>query len=139
MRKSLMLLGGVVIVLFVTVIYAWSWIKMEFAGSAYYTESDKREYNFYTPDVLKKIPRITPRYSFDFANITGPAAHVHSVKFYGSLDTGKIEGYLSGVGYRRYKCDFDTTCWRKNDPKESIYIDALTGEETVIVQVVYHF
>ncbi|SUB70693.1 Uncharacterised protein [Pluralibacter gergoviae] len=54
MRKSLMLLGGVVIVLFVTVIYAWSWIKMEFAGSAHYTESDKREYNFYTPDVLKK-------------------------------------------------------------------------------------
>jgi hypothetical protein len=30
-------------------------------------------------------------------------------------------------------------CWRGNDPQETVYLDMLNGENTVIVQVVYNF
>lgn len=139
MRKSLKVFGGAIIVIAIALTYAWPWVRMEFAGSAHYTEQDKREYYFYTPDILKKMPRISVRYAFDFANITGPAAHVYAVKFYDTKDTRKIEDYLTSTGYQRTECDFESPCWRKTDPQESVYVDALKGENTVIVQVVYTF
>ena len=74
MRKSFKVLGSVSIVAAAALTYAWPYIVMEFAGSAHYTEQDKREYEFYTPVLLKKMPRISSRYDFDFANITGPAS-----------------------------------------------------------------
>jgi hypothetical protein len=139
MRKSHRVFGTAIIVVVGGLICAWPWVKMEFASSAHYTEQDKREYEFYTPDILRNMPRISTRYSFDFANITGPATHVYAVKFYGTQDTRKIDNYLMSKGYKRGKCDFDSVCWRSADPAESVYVGTLKGEKTVIVQVVYHF
>lgn len=139
MHKSLKVFGCLIIVVAAALTYAWPWVKMEFAGSAHYTEQDKREYDFYTPDVLRKMPRISTRYSFDFANITGPATHVYAVRFYDTRDTGKVEKYLTSIGYKQVKCDFESVCWRSTDPQESVYVGTLNGEKTVIVQVVYNF
>lgn len=139
MRKSLKILSGIIIVVAIALFCTWPYVKMEFAGSAHYTEQDKREYEFYTPDILKKMPRISAHYSFDFANITGPAAHVYAVKFYDAKETSKIEDYLTSIGYKQDKCDFESVCWRSSDPQESVYVDTLNGEKTVIVQVVYNF
>lgn len=140
MRKSFKVLSGVVIVIAAALTYAWPYIKMEFTGFDNYTEQDKREYNFYTPDILRKMPRISERYDFDFANVTGPAKHVNAVKFYGTDDTSKINAYLTSIGYTKQdECDLNSSCWRGTDPQETIYVGILTGEKTVIVQVVYNF
>lgn len=136
MRKSLKVISAAMIV---TTIGIWPWMKMDFAGSAHYTEQDKRQYDFYTPDILKKMPRISPHYTFDFANITGPATHVYAVKFYQTEDTAEIENYLASVGYRQAQCDVDSVCWRSSDPEEAVYVGMMKGEKTVIVQVVYTF
>lgn len=138
MHKSLQVFSGAIIVIAVTLTYSWPWVKMEFIGSAHYTEQDKREYDFYTPDILRKMPRISTRYSFDFTNITGPATHVYAVKFYNTKDISKIENYLTSIGYKRDKCDFESVCWRRIDHQESIYVSVLNGESAIIVQVVYN-
>lgn len=140
MRKLLKVLSGVVIIIAAALTYAWPYIKMEFTGFANYTEQDKREYDFYTPDILRKMPRISERYDFDFANVTGPAKHVNAVKFYGTDDTSKINAYLISIGYKKQdECDLNASCWQGTDPQETIYVGVLTGEKTVIVQVVYNF
>ena len=139
MRKSLKVSGSAIFITAVALTQAWPWVKMEFAGSAHYTEQDKREYDFYTPEILRKMPRISARYSFDFANITGPATQVYAVKFYDTNDTSKIENYLTSIGYQRTECDFESTCWRRTDPQGSVYVGTLKGEKTVIVQVVCNF
>lgn len=82
--------------------------KWNLPGSAHYTEQDKREYDFYTPELLKKMPRISPKYEFDFANITGPATHIYTIKFYGTEDTSKINAYLESQGYKpQGNCNID--------------------------------
>lgn len=118
--------------------YFWPYVQMEFAESAHYTEQDKREYDFYTPEILKKMPRVSSDYSFDFANITGPATHVNAIKFSGVNDVSQIEKYLISSGYVKEVCDFEQPCWRNFDPQESIYIDS-TENNKVVVQVVYDF
>ena len=139
MRRPLKITCITALIIAAVLAFAWPYIQMEFSGSAHYTEQDKREYNFYTPDILKKIPRITSRYDFDFSNNAGPGTQVNVVKFYGTNDTGKVEQYLSSAGYKKDNCDLGSTCWRKTDPRESIYIDTLKGEKTVVVQVMYDF
>ncbi|BFO10846.1 hypothetical protein GGER_33560 [Serratia rubidaea] len=60
MKKSSKIVGIVAVLIVAGLLYSWPLIQMEFAGSAHYTEQDKREYAFYTPDILKKMPRISP-------------------------------------------------------------------------------
>lgn len=133
MSLAVVLVGGILI-------YATPYIKMEFVGSATYTEQDAREYHFYTPEILKNMPRISDHYQFDFANITGPAKHVHAVKFYGASDVSKIDSYLRSIGYKKQEeCDIDASCWRGSDPQETIYVGMLNGEKMVLVQVVTDF
>jgi len=140
MRKSLKMLSVIVVVIASALTYAWPYIEMEFAGSAHYTEQDKREYNFYTPDILKEIPRISSHYDFDFANITGPATHVYAVRFYNTEDTSKINAYLSSLGYKRQSsCNIDNVCWRGKDALETVMVRTLKSEKGVVVQVVYDF
>ncbi|MEN3753799.1 hypothetical protein ABC733_17605 [Mangrovibacter sp. SLW1] len=83
------------------VAYTIPYIKMEFVGSAHYTEQDQREYKFYTPDILKRMPRISDHYDFDFSNITGPANQVNAIKFYGTDDTSIINSYLASLDYKK--------------------------------------
>ncbi len=67
---------------------------MEFASSAHYTEQEKREYEFYTPELLKNMPRFT-------------------LTFYKVTETKAIRGYLTSSGYELQKsCDVEADCWR---------------------------
>lgn len=140
MHKKLKIMGLAVVLVGGVLIYATPYIKMEFAGSATYTEKNAREYLFYTPEILKKMPRISGDYEFDFDNITGPAKHVHAVKFYGTSDVRKIDSYLESIGYKKQKeCDIDASCWRGSDKQETVYVGVLNSEKMVLVQVVTDF
>lgn len=126
MRKSFKVLGSVSIVAAAALTYAWPYIVMEFAGSAHYTEQDKREYEFYTPDLLKKMPRISSRYDFDFANITGPASHMYAVRYYDTDDSRQIESYLNTMGYQKQEsCHIEAVCWRSADPQDIVTVSTL--------------
>lgn len=138
MRNSVKVLIVTVIVIAVSLIWIWPYVQMVFAGSAHYTEQDKREYAFYTPDILKNIPRISPRYAFDFANITGPATHIYAIKFYDTENTSRIDEYLTSLGYKPLgKCNIDNMCWRGADATETVMVRLLKSEKGVAVQVVY--
>ncbi|MBS1204098.1 MAG: hypothetical protein H6R25_997 [Proteobacteria bacterium] len=60
MSRSLKLLTMVIVLIAAALIWSWPYITMEFAGSAHYTEQDSREYEFYTPDILKKCHVFLP-------------------------------------------------------------------------------
>lgn len=101
--------------------FAWPYIKMEFAGSAYYTQQDSREYAFYTPELLKNMPRIAEHYSFEYGNISGPQAFVYGVKFEGTTETGRIRDYLLAAGYQpQTRCDVEAECWLSSRAKGDI-------------------
>jgi len=137
MRNSLKALA--VVVTAAALVYAWPYIKMNVAESAHYTEQDVREYQFYTHDILKKMPRISSRYDFDYVNIAGPATHIYALKFYETENTGVINAWLASMGYtRQSKCEPESECWRAADPKETIYMAKLKSEKGVVVQVVYY-
>ncbi|WP_039054648.1 hypothetical protein [Enterobacter sp. Bisph1] len=140
MRKPAKVLSVVVVFITGLVAFSWPWIKMILAGSAHYSEQDRREYNFYTPEVLKKMPRISPRYNFVFANITGPAKHVYAIEFYGTEDIDKIERYLAALGYMRQgNFDIDKLCWQSKDASETISITTMKSEKGVVVQYIIDF
>jgi len=140
MRKSYKVLGSVIMIAVVAMIYVWPYMAMEFAGSAHYTEQDKREYEFYTPDLLKKMPRISPRYDFDFANITGPASHVYAVRYFGADDSRQIENYLNTMGYQKQEsCDIEAVCWRSADPQEIVTVSTLDSPKALLVSVIYNY
>ncbi|MBA0158898.1 hypothetical protein [Pectobacterium versatile] len=128
-------------VLGITVIAAavgslWPYIKMNFAGSAHYTEQDKREYAFYTPDILKAMPRITDRYDFNFSNVTGPEAKVWTVNFYGTDDTRKVHTYLASMGYEKQaRCDVEAECWRAAGTKDVVTVATFDVDKSVMVEV----
>lgn len=116
--------------------YSWPTIKMELAGSAHYTEQNKREYNFYTPDILKKMPRISDRYEFDFYNVTGPGSLVYSVTFYNTNDISKVNAYLVSLGYiKQDSCSVEGECWNGNDSTETVTVSAVSKINAVMVQV----
>lgn len=140
MRKSVkaIIVAGVVIV--AAFVWAWPYIAMNFAGSAHYTEQDKREYEFYTPDLLKAMPRISPRYDFDFANITGPSSHVYAIRYYDADDSSKVDAYLETAGYKKQKeCFIEATCWTGDDPQETVTVSMLESSKSILVSVVYNF
>ncbi|NCH87065.1 hypothetical protein EHJ13_06330 [Cronobacter dublinensis] len=140
MHKKTKILISLVVLLCGFIIYAIPYIKMEFAESAHYTEKDTREYSFYTPAILQEMPRISQKYEFSFINVSGPASHVNVVKFYGTMDSTKVDEYLLNKGFKKQdKCDIEATCWRGSDPQETVYVNASPGENMVIVQVVNDF
>lgn len=140
MRNAFRVLIATVVVFAAALLWVWPYVQMEFAGSAHYTEQDKREYDFYTPNLFKKMPRISPRYDFYFANITGPATHVYTLKFYGTQDTSQIDAYLLSLGYKpQGKCNIDNMCWRGTDKTETVMVRPLKSEKGVAVQIVYDF
>ncbi|MBW7981090.1 hypothetical protein [Enterobacillus tribolii] len=136
MRNSLKALCILVVVAVAAFAYAWPYIQMEFAGSAHYTERDAREYDFYTPDILKKMPRITERYDFNYSNITGPAAQVWSINFYGANDINQIDDYLISIGYvKQSTCDIEADCWHAPASKEVVTVAKFATDTSISVQV----
>lgn len=116
--------------------YYWPTITMNFASSAQYTEQDEREYAFYTPELLKKMPRISERYQFDYTNVSGPQALIYTVTFYGADDTRKISDYLTAAGYQRQpECLFAGECWTSAHTHYAVSVVKPDGAKEVTVQV----
>ncbi len=136
MKMPVKIFCAVAVIIGAAITYAWPWIKMDFAENARYTELDKREYEFYTPDLLKKMPRISPDYVFDYSNISGPQALIFSVTFYGTDDTSKIRNYLSSAGYKQQTtCDVEAECWRAAGSKDIVSVAKITSSQMVLVQI----
>lgn len=136
MRKPLKITLTVIIFIAGVFVYLWPTIRMELAGSAHYTEQDNREYEFYTPDILKKIPRISDRYEFDFFNVAGPGSLVYSVTFHNTNDIDKISAYLTSQGYtKQVTCSVEGDCWKGNDPAETVTVSAVPKINVVMVQL----
>ncbi|QJW54979.1 hypothetical protein HL670_01863 [Serratia plymuthica] len=136
MKKSLKVLAAVVVGTGAALSFTWPYLKMEFADSAYYTQQDKREYEYYTPELLKNMPRISDNYKFEFGNVSGPQAHVFTVRFYGTPDTSKVRNYLASVGYKvQAQCDVEAECWRAQRSKDVVTVIQYTSPDSLVVQV----
>lgn len=102
-------------------IYGTPYLKMGLAYSAHYSEGEGREYDYFTPALLRSIPRITGRYDFDFSHTTGPENQVHAINFYEIQETVKLERFLSAQGYIRLDhCENGNNCWQKKAMRQRL-------------------
>lgn len=140
MSKRITARMGVVFIVGVVLAALWIVCKLFFAGSAYYTERDWIEYEFYTPELLKEMPRLSARYVFDYSNVTGPDAHVFTVHFYGVTDSSLVRNYLKSKGYEaQVSCDVKAECWKLRDDNDVITIAKIQSPEEVFVQIYRKF
>ncbi|CAI1070471.1 Uncharacterised protein [Serratia rubidaea] len=116
--------------------YYWPTITMNFASYAQYTEQDTREYAFYTPELLKKMPRISDHYQFDYTNVSGPQALIYTVTFYDADDTRQISDYLTAAGYQRQpECLVAGECWMSANAHYRVSVVKPEGFREVSVQL----
>lgn len=142
MNKRIIVKVSGVFVLGFFLVTGWFFLKLFFSGSATYTEKDWMEYEFYTPGLLKEMPRISDKYQFDFSNITGPDAHVFTVHFYNVTDSEEIRNYLKNKGYEpQTSCDVEAECWKKhNDPNNDVIsLVKFQSPDEVFVQIYRKF
>ncbi|WP_380180648.1 hypothetical protein [Kalamiella sp. sgz302252] len=136
MRKRLLTFIITSVVLAAFIVYALPYVKMEFASSATYTESDKREYNYYTPELLKKMPKISQKYYFRYSNISGPQAFVYSIIFEETTDTTSIRDYLLAKGYELQEtCNVEAECWKAAYSNDIVTVGKITDLDVVLVQI----
>lgn len=136
MRKLITRTGIFFLVVGIALAIAWPYLKMEFASSAHYTELDKREYAYFTPELLKNMPRISNDYRFEYGNVTGPEAHVFTVHIYGTTDSSVIRDYLRAEGYEPQKtCDVEAECWRSHKNNDVVTIAKFISPKEVFVQL----
>lgn len=120
----------------------WLFCKFFFAGSASYSEKNWIEYEFYTPDLLKEMPKISSNHTFDFNNIPGPDAQVFTVHFYGVTDSNKIKIFLKNKGYEpQVSCDVEAECWKKKHDTENdvISVANFQSPDEIFVQIYRKF
>jgi len=136
MRKTIVVLIGVVVIAGIALVLGWPYVRMEFSSSAYYTEQDKRSYEYYTPELLKKIPRISGDYKFEFGRIIGTEANVFTVKFYGVAETQSIRNYLKSEGYElQASCDVEAECWESRATNDVVTVGNIHSQKGVFVQI----
>jgi len=136
MRKIIVILIGVVVMAGIALVVGWPYLRMEFASSAHYTEQDKREYEYYTPELLKEMPRISDNYVFSYSNISGPQAFVYGVQFNGTTDTSKIREYLISKGYEpKSQCQTEAECWHSPHNKDVVSFYGLAALGVVGVEI----
>ncbi|AVR03603.1 hypothetical protein [Pluralibacter gergoviae] len=136
MRKTTVCLIGALTIAGIALVVGWPYLRMEFASSAYYSEQDKRAYEYYTPELLKKIPRISGDYKFEFGRITDSEANVYTVKFYGVVETSRIRNYLTSAGYEPQKsCDVEAECWESQATHDEVTVGNLHSTKGVFVQI----
>lgn len=120
--------------------FAWGlhYLRMEFADSADYTEQDTQDYNFYTPDLLKKAPRLTDNYSFHYSNVSGPnPAQIFRVRFIGTTDADQINAFMKQNGYIKSEaCSFTGDCWAGNDPNVTVSVEIEEKPRAVLISMV---
>ncbi|KYG13890.1 hypothetical protein FS592_15750 [Serratia plymuthica] len=82
------------------------------------------------------IEVIAGTYKFEFGNVSGPQAHVFTVRFYGTPDTSKVRNYLTSVGYKvQAQCDVEAECWRAQRSKDVVTVIQYTSPDSLVVQV----
>ena len=136
MRKVIVTLIGMIGIAGSGLVIGWPYIRMEFADSAYYTRQNHREYEYYTPELLKKMPEVSENYKFEFGRITGTEANVFTVKFYGVSDTRSIRDYLKSEGYEpQASCDVEAQCWKSRATHDEVTVGNLHSQTGVFVQV----
>ncbi|SCC04389.1 hypothetical protein [Kosakonia oryziphila] len=136
MRKFITVFSVVLLLVGVALTLSWPYLTMGFASSANYTERDTREYNYYTPELLKKMPRISDNYEFSYSNISGPQAFVYGIQFNGTTDTSKIRNYLISEGYEQQKqCQTEAECWRSPRSQDVVSFYSLSKLDLVSVEI----
>lgn len=136
MRKAIVALIGVVVIAGIAMVVGWPYVRMEFASSAYYTEQDKQAYEYYTPELLKKIPILSNNYEFEFGRITGTEANVFTVKFYGTVETRSIRNYLQSEGYKlQTSCEVEAECWKSRATNDEVTVGNIHSQKGVFVQI----
>ena len=136
MKKKSIALASVIVILNAALLFFWPYLKMEFASSAYYKQDDTKKYNYYTPELLKHIPRISSNYTFEFGHVSGPEAYVYTVRFQTATDTEEINNYLTSAGYRlQTQCDVEAECWRKPLSRDIVTVIKYTAPDCIVVQI----
>jgi len=124
------------LLVFTAALIVWPWINMAFVEHACYTQSDKREYDYYTPDLLKKMPRVSKHFSFYYSNISGPQAFVYGIQFDGTTDLHSIQRYLSMAGYaQQQNCHLEAECWRSGLTDDVVTLTQYSQPDMVKVEV----
>lgn len=134
--QKFVLIAGVILIIGMT--YGFHYLKMVFAEGAEYSESDKKDYDFYTPELLKNMPRITNDFRFNYNNESGPnPALIHQVRFFGTNDTSEIDNYLERNGFKKGGlCDFRGECWSNKNSNVNLSVEVEGNSSTVIVSMV---
>ena len=115
---------------------AWPYVKMEFASSAYYRQSDGTEYNYYTLDLLKRMPRISPDYSFQYMSNHDSPSVLHGIRFEGTTETISIRNYLKSEGYEQQShCATQAECWQNPGSTDVVSLYSVNSPDYVVVQM----
>ncbi|WP_342755503.1 hypothetical protein AAGQ96_10685 [Pantoea sp. MBD-2R] len=124
MKTSLKIMLVMLVVCIIGLFYGLQYFMMEFADGADYTEQDKREYDFYTPELLKNMPRVSNTYSFHYSNVSGPnPALIYRADFSGTTDTSRINTYLAQNGFKKGGvCNISGDCWTGKDPNITVSV-----------------
>ncbi|NIF20720.1 hypothetical protein F3J40_03700 [Pantoea sp. Acro-835] len=105
------------------IILIWNWkqLEMGFATSADYHEQDAKEYNYYTPDLLKRMPRISNNYKFEYHYVDAQEFYVYSLAFGDTTDTRKIREFLLAEGYSpQPSCPTEAECLASPRNKDEV-------------------
>jgi len=117
-------------------IFAWPYVKMEFASNAYYSQEDELEYEYYTPEILKKIPRISENYTFQYISNHDAQSAFHGIQFEGVTDMSKVRDYLKSEGYEPQPiCDTSAECWKTSKSKDILSIYSTSSPDKVVVEI----
>lgn len=138
MKKSLKITLAVLIVCVTGLFYGLQYLSMAFSDGANYTEKNKREYNFYTPELLKNMPRVSSVYSFHYSNVSGPnPALIHQVIFFGTTDPLKINAYLEKNGFKKtILCNKNRDCWVGQDPNMTVSVGFEENPAAILIEMV---
>lgn len=138
MKKSLKIMLAVLMICVIGLFYGLQYLSMEFTDGADYTEQDKREYDYYTPELLKNMPRVSNVYNFHYSNVSGPnPALIYQASFSGTTDTSKIDTYLEKNGYKKTgMCNTNGDCWIGKNPNITVSVGIEEIPGTIRVEMV---
>lgn len=140
MSKYIIVRISTLFIIGIIITAVWIFLKMLFIESINYTERDWLAYHFYTPELFKKIPRVSGNYEFTFNNITEADDHLFTMRYYGVTDVSVIRNYLKSEGYVPQKfCDIEAECWKKKDYIDMITVATHHSEKEVLVGILREY
>ncbi|QDY41656.1 hypothetical protein [Candidatus Pantoea soli] len=138
MKTSLRITLSILITCALGLAWGLHFLRMELADGADYTEQDTQQYEFYTPDLLKKMPRITESYRFHYSNVSGPnPARIFQLRFTGVTDNAPIKTYIERNGYKKSEaCSFAGDCWAGQDPDIRVTVEVREKPRSLLITLV---